>query len=84
MIEKHYASYARSLSEIAREIAREWPNVNYAAEPYLDAMHSVESVNDAYGLDNGKMIVRYFLANAGTWRGEAARRIKAELREMTK
>ena len=84
MIEKHYAAYARSLSEIAREIRKEWPNVNYAARPYLDAMCSLSSVNDSYGLDDGKSVVAYFLANAGTWRGEAAKRIKAELREMTK
>ena len=84
MIEKHYAAYARSLSKIACEIAREWPNVNYAARPYFEAMRELSSVNDSYGLDDGKSIVLYFLANAGTWRGEAAKRIKAELREMTK
>lgn len=84
MIEKHHAPYARSLSEIAREIAREWHNVNYAALPYLNAMRDLSSVNDAYGLADGKSIVLYFLANAGTWRGDAAKRIKAELKEMTK
>lgn len=84
MIEKHHAPYARSLSEIACEIRKEWPNVNYAARPYLDAMRSLSSVNDSYGFDDGKTIVIYFLANAGTWRGEAAKRIKAELKEMIK
>lgn len=84
MITKHYTPYARSISEIAREIKKEWQNVNYAARPYLDAMRGLSSVNDTYGLDNGKSIVLYFLANAGTWRGEAAKRIKAELRELVK
>ena len=28
------------------------------------------------------MIVRYFLSNATTWRGEDARRIKAELKAL--
>lgn len=84
MIEKHHAPYARSISEIAREIKKEWQNVNYAARPYLDAMRGLSSVNDTYGLDNAKTIVLYFLANAGTWRGEAAKRIKAELRELVK
>jgi len=74
----------RQLYEIASEIRKEWPNVNYAARPYLEAMRAFSSVNDAYGLDDGKTIVLYFLANAGTWRGEAAKRIKAELKEMTK
>ena len=74
----------RPLYKIAQEIRKEWTNVNYAARPYLDAMRELSSVNDSYGLDDGKSIVLYFLANAGTWRGEAARRIKAELKEMTK
>ena len=74
----------RELYKIAQEIRKEWPNANYAAVPYLEAMRSMASVNDTYGLDDGKTIVLYFLANAGTWRGEAAKRIKAELREMIK
>jgi hypothetical protein len=74
----------RELYKIAQEIRKEWPNANYAAVPYLNAMCGLSSVNDSYGLDDGKTIVLYFLANAGTWRGEAARRIKAELKEMTK
>jgi hypothetical protein len=74
----------RQLYEIASEIRKEWPNANYAAVPYLEAMRSMASVNDTYGLDDGKTIVLYFLANAGTWRGEAAKRIKAELRELVK
>jgi hypothetical protein len=74
----------RELYKIAQEIRKEWPNANYAAVPYLEAMRSMASVNDTYGLDDGKTIVLYFLANAGTWRGEAAKRIKAELRELVK
>ena len=76
----------RELYKIAQEIRKEWPNANYAAVPYLNAMCGLSSVNDsyAYGLDDGKTIVLYFLANAGTWRGEVARRIKAELRELVK
>ena len=74
----------RQLYEIASEIRKEWSNANYAARPYLDAMRSLSSVNDSYGVDDGKTIVLSFLANAGTWRGEVAKRIKAELREMTK
>jgi hypothetical protein len=74
----------RQLYEIASEIRKEWPNANYAAVPYLNAMRGLSSVTDSYGADNGKTIVLYFLANAGAWRGEAAKRIKAELKEMTK
>jgi hypothetical protein len=33
-------------------------------------------------MDTGKSIVLYFLSNAGTWRGETAKRVKAELKKM--
>ena len=73
----------RPLSEIAQEIRRDWgAKVNYAAKPYLDAMSTLNSVNDKYGWDSGKSIVAYFLCNAGTWRGDVAKRIKAELKAL--
>lgn len=72
----------RPLYKIADEIERDWKNVNYAAIPYLDAMHTLTTMNDNYLLDNGESIVRYFLSNANSWRGEVARRVKAELRSM--
>jgi len=74
----------RSLSEIAREIKSDWKNVFYGAAPYLNAMRSMTSINEKYGEDSGKSIVCYFLSNATTWRGEVARRIKAELNKMIK
>lgn len=79
----------RSLALIAREIDATWRDpktkvskVNYAARPYLNAMLYLDSPADMYGMDDGASIVRYFLSNATTWRGENARRIKAELKEM--
>ena len=75
---------ARPLYEIAREIRKAWTKVSPYAEPYLEAMESLNSINDNYYLDSGKSIVLYFLSNASTWRGEDARRIKAELKEMLK
>lgn len=75
----------RSLSEIAREIKKDWgAKIYFGAKPYLDAMLSLDSVDDNYGWDSGKSIVRYFLSNASTWRGETAKRIKAELKAMVK
>ena len=73
----------RPLYEIAKEIRKDWgAKVNFAARPYLDAMATLTSVSDNYGWDSGDMIVRYFLSNASTWRGETAKRIKAELKAM--
>lgn len=74
----------RKLSEIASEIRADWQHVNYAAEPYLEAMSTLELVSDRYFYDSGRSVVLYFLANAATWRGETAKRIKAELKEMIK
>lgn len=81
---------ARSIETIAREALKDMAaNSNVpvqqrygAAWPYLRAMHSLNTLSDNYGLDNAKSIVRYFLANAGTWRGETARRVKKELNDM--
>lgn len=72
----------RPLYTIAREIRKTWPKVNYAAKPYLDAMSELESIEETYGYDDAKDIVIRFLCNAGTWRGEDAKRIKAELKKM--
>lgn len=72
----------RTLKAIAADIKSDWKNVNFAAKPYLDAMATLESVNDSYYVESGKAMVAYFLANAGGWRGEHAKRIKAELKGM--
>jgi hypothetical protein len=72
----------QSISTIAREISRDWKNVNYAAKPYLQAMRSLDSVNDSFGYDSAKSIVSYFLANASGYRGEAAKAHKAALKAI--
>jgi hypothetical protein len=74
----------RKIYVIANEIARDWKNPNYAARPYLQAMQSIENIGDSYHSDSAKSVVLYFLSNARSWRGEAAKRIKAELKEMVK
>jgi hypothetical protein len=74
----------RPLGEIAGDIRRDWKNVNYAAKPYLDAMLSLNSINDNFYADDGRSIVAYFLSNASTWRGPVAKAIKAELNAMLK
>jgi hypothetical protein len=74
----------RSLSTIAREIAQDWNRPYFGAVPYLSAMRSLDSIHDDYIHDSGKSIVLYFLANATTWRGDTARRVKAELKAMCK
>lgn len=75
---------ARALSTIAADVRQHWPNVNYAAVPYLDAMEMLTDISDNYFADSADSVVRYFLSNATSWRGEDARRVKAELKAMLK
>lgn len=74
----------RPLYEIANEIRKDWQKVYFGAVPYLQAMASLDDINDNYGMDSGRSIVLYFLSNASTWKGETAKRIKAELKAMAK
>ena len=75
---------SRPIHEIAHEIQRSWPKPYFGAVPYLDAMLCLDTIDNDYGADSGKSIVLYFLSNASTWRGEAARRLKAELKQIAK
>ena len=72
----------RLLYDIARDIRKNWTKVNYAAKPYLQAMADLETMASVYGCDSAASIVSYFLSNASSWRGDAARAIKAELKAM--
>jgi hypothetical protein len=80
----------RRLYVIAREIELTWVNkdgvniVSPYARPYLDAMHCLNSMNEMFIYDTADSVVRYFLSNANGWRGEDAKRIKAELKGMLK
>lgn len=74
----------RPLSEIAGEISQNWPKPYFGAVPYLQAMRSLQGMTDKYFCDDASSIVAYFLSNAQTWRGEAARRIKKELNDLLK
>ena len=74
----------RPISEIAREIKKDWRRPHFAAVPYLDAMRDLDKISDNYYSDTGKSIVIHFLANASTWRGDVAKRVKAELNAMVK
>ena len=74
----------RPLHVIANEIARDWTKPYFGAVPYLGAMRTLDNMRSTYGYDDAQSIVAYFIANAGTWKGETARRVKAELRAMLK
>lgn len=74
----------RTLSQIANDISKSWTKPYFGAVPYIQAMKELNSISDNFGCDGAKSIVLYFLANASTWRGEDAKRIKDELKALTK
>jgi hypothetical protein len=74
----------RPIYEIAAEIRSDWKKVWFGAVPYLEAMESLDSVEDYFFCDSAQTIIVYFLGNANAWRGETARRVKKELHEMIK
>jgi hypothetical protein len=78
----------RPLYQIAAEIRADWSTaksgVYFGAVPYLEAMATLVYPTDNYFEDSAETIVIYFLANANTWRGETARRVKAELKSLYK
>lgn len=73
---------SRPLHTIAAEIRADWKNISPYAKPYLEAMGSLNTINDTYIHDSAEGVVLRFLSNAGSWRGDTARRVKAELKTM--
>lgn len=76
------AQEPRKVRDIANEIAEKWKNPYFGAVPYIDAMKEFDTPQDRFLTESGEAQIRRFLVNAKTWRGEDARRIKAELKAM--
>lgn len=74
----------RTFQQIANDIKSIWLNVHYSAVPYLEAMLTLDTTdpNALYYYYKAEDVVRYFLANAQTFKGTDAKRLKAELESM--
>jgi hypothetical protein len=72
----------RQIKDIAAEIRSDWTRPYFGAVPYIEAMRTLRTLEDDYGLDLARSVLSYFLANAATWRGDTARRVKAEIKSM--
>lgn len=72
----------RPIHEIAKEIRKYWESPYFGAVPYIRAMGELGAISDSYGLDPAREILTYFLCNAGSFRGEHARTIKAEIKSI--
>ena len=74
----------RPVNVIASEIIRDWSRIGKGvspyAKPYLEAMQCIRSAADAYGADSGTSVILYGLSNMSHYRGETAKRLKAELK----
>ena len=70
------------IADVIRREAKANPSASWVtySKPYVDALASLNTTQDDYFADSGESVVRYCLANLGTWRGEAARAVKAELK----
>jgi hypothetical protein len=77
----------RSLSTIAGEImGSPWyrSNSSIYARDYVEAMSRLNKITDQFFADTAESVVRYALSNLSTWRGDQARAIKAELKDLLK
>lgn len=76
----------RTFREIATEIMSLWAKPYFGAVPYIEAMLELNTSDPKapYLFERADDIVLRFLCNAQTFRGEDAKRIKAELKAMLK
>ena len=77
-----------TIAEIAHVCCANWTKLpirgtrefdEHQAGHYLNAMFTMETIDDGYGCDTGDTTIRYFLSNVSSWRGDVARSVKAEL-----
>ena len=72
----------RNICDVAYEIRKLWVKPYFGAVPYIEAMMCLSDKHSMYICDSATDIVLRFLGNANTWRGDDARRIKAELKKI--
>lgn len=76
----------RTFAQIAKDIKIAWPKINPYAKNYLNALMEINSSDPTakYYLDEAGDIALYFLSNATSFRGEQARKLKQELKDLIK
>jgi hypothetical protein len=74
----------RPVYKIAEEILKDWRAPHFAARPYLAAMLTINNEHENYGQDTAKSIILYFLSNSITYRGNKAKELKTELKQLIK
>lgn len=74
----------RPICRIAQDIKREWRHISPHARPYLEAMLRLSDISDRYICESASDIISRFLCNASSFRGEGARTLKQELKNLIK
>ena len=74
----------RTFQQRAKDIKSTWLNVYFGAVPYLEAMLELDTTDPdtMYYNDSAENIALYFLANASTFRGNDAKKLKEELKKL--
>ena len=74
----------RPIKLIAQDIEMDWGNMSPYAKPYWEAMRELTWITDSYYYDSAESVLRYFLSNAQSWKGEIAKQIKSEIKDILK
>lgn len=76
----------RPLYEFAQDIVSDYADrgksVPECARAYVDPMSYLNQITDKFGYDDGDTVVIYALSNLTGWRGETAKRVKRELKQI--
>lgn len=80
-----HIAYTAILAEQARAAKLKKPMPAWAVHswPYVEALRQCDQINGkGYGAEDPESLVLYFLSNAGHWRGDAAKQVKADLKAI--
>lgn len=80
------AEMVNDMKKICRSGKRptDWKEKFAYAVPYVHALMNCSKPTDMYGMDSARNLIPYLLGNLSTYRGETAKRLKAELKAMLK
>jgi hypothetical protein len=70
-------------ADVVRTIRADWRNPYFGAVPYLEALEGLASWDARFGVESARSLAPYLLNNLKTWRGDVARSVKAQLKEVS-
>lgn len=74
----------RPIYQIAQDIKDAWKNPSPYALAYLNPMLTLNSIEDHYFFDDAERIILCFLNEARSFKGEKAKELKQELKDLLK